>query len=127
MIEFEQKRIIKKRLYSKFTIFVLLVLVIFLLHSNFKILQKSMEVKRQAQSDVVRLQDLENRKNYLENQLQDLDSDLGREKEIRSKFYLAKEDESVVVIIDKNDEVIATETESSKIKNFFGWIRAFFD
>ncbi|HMP67573.1 MAG TPA: hypothetical protein PKA60_02380 [Candidatus Paceibacterota bacterium] len=127
MIEFEQKRIIKKRLYSKFTIFVLLVLVIFLLHSNFKILQKSMEVKRQAQSDAVKLQDLENRKNYLENQLGDLESDLGREKEIRSKFYLAKEDESVVVIIDKNDDVIATETESSKIKNFFGWIRAFFD
>jgi len=89
----------RKRLYSKVTIGFLVIVVILLVRPTWNIYQKSREGKRNVIEARSELATLENRKKELERDLEYIKSEHGRDQEIRSKFGVAKEGETLVVIV----------------------------
>jgi len=89
-------------------VLVLFILIVFareLLH-----LAKKYEFSEEKHSSYVsELEDLENRKEKLENKIEMLGTERGREEEIRDKFRVAREGEEMIIIIDNEDEEINQE------------------
>lgn len=127
MREFERKRIIKNRVYSKFTTLILLVVLGFLVSGTLDIYEKANQSEKQLDLAAARLAKLEEQQISLENKIETLQSEVGIEEQIRSRFYLAKEGERAVFIIDQEPE---TEPEQDprglrgfwrKTVDFFGF------
>jgi cell division protein FtsB len=126
MIEFEYKKKIKKRLYSKTVLLILFIIIIFLAQSTWSVYKKS-SLSRQnmekAKGDLMRLQ---NRHSTLSVEIEKLQTEQGIEEEIRNKYRLVKEGESVAVIIDGEDdnvEIVPPPPDGfwTKTKSFFGF------
>ena len=122
-LDFEQKKKFRGFIYSKVTLVVLFLLAIYGLYSSYGVYLK--KVKSQNDLDLVekRLSELEQKNRQLDNQIEDLQSPYGIEKEIRSKFFVTKPDEKMVVIVDDNDKEVYTppkKTGWQKILDFFG-------
>ncbi len=93
----------RKRLYSKVTIFALVVLLGLMIRPTWSIFQKSFESKRNLQHAEAELAELDIRKKELAKDVSYLKSDYGRDQEIRDKFGVAKNGETMVVIV-RNDK-----------------------
>lgn len=122
MLEFESKRKLKKRIYSKFTLFVLVVIFILVAHGAWGIFQKQRLVKNDLKNTEETLQEYQNRKINLEAKLERVSSYIGREEILRDKYSLAKEGEKAIFILDSNEEEIVVIEE----KSFFKKIGEFF-
>ncbi len=112
MLEFEQKKIIRKTIYSKITAILLFIFLLFLLHGTYQIYKKSNESHKQLEVITNKLEELDEKKEKLTEKIIDLDSPVGQEEEARSRFSLAKENEHAIVIIDKEDEIKIVEETS---------------
>jgi cell division protein FtsB len=113
-MDFQQKRTVRRIIYSKFTIFVLLVLVIVFSRSVWNIYKKE-KFSRESLSVVERkYEDMSSRKKYLEGQIQKLNTEDGIEEEIRDKFSVKKEGEISVLIIDNSSSSKKIEMISEK-------------
>lgn len=114
MLEFYEKRKLKRFLYSWPSIVVLLVILFFLLSSVWDVfkIENDTRAKRAERNSV--LSELEERNGVLSAEVSRLKTDRGVEEEIRSKFEVSKKGEGVVVIIDKE-----TEKEEVKERNGF--------
>ncbi len=103
MLDFQQKRKVRKMLYSKTALVILLVLIFILAKATYEIYQKEKistegfdEVKNQYDS-------LKSREDMLGTAITKLNTDTGVDEEIRSKFDVAKPGETVVVVVGQND------------------------
>jgi len=99
----------RKRLYSKVTIVFLLIVVVLLIRPTWNIFQKSRESKRNVIEARAELVTLENRKKDLERDLEYIKSEHGRDQEIRSKFGMAKDGETLVVVVRDEEKKPAPE------------------
>ena len=90
MIDFQQKRKINKIMYSKISLVILLILVIFIGKSAWDIYQKyrlSANNYKEIKNDY---ESLKSRKDMLESGINRLQTENGIEEEIRDKFNVAK-------------------------------------
>lgn len=114
MTDFQQKKQFKKILYSKFSLAILLILVIFLGKSTYDIYQKY----RLSSEDYIGVKrdydSLKSRKEMLDSEINRLKTDTGIEEEIRSKFNVAKPGETVVTIINGSSSVTLDASSSNK-------------
>ncbi len=123
MREFEQKKKIRKILYSRTVIFLLFVVFVFLLHATYKVYQKQRLSQHNLDQVAQEYNKLEQREQRIKSSVDYLQTDKGVEAEIRSKFRAVKPGEQVAIII--NDEVkkeIPTAPKQSlwvKIIDFF--------
>lgn len=123
MREFEQKRKVRKILYSRTMIFVLFVVFIFLAHATWNVYQKERLSKRNLEQVAEESRRLQAREDSIRTSVNYLQTDKGVESEIRSKFRAVKAGEQVAIII--NDEIkkdiqrVQKETFWMKIVNFF--------
>jgi len=122
MLEFESKRKLKKRLYSKFTLIVLFIIFVLVAHGAWGIYQKKRMVSNDLVKSEQKLNDYDNRKIKLESEIERLDSDVGREELLREKYSLAKEGEKAVFVLDDKNSV----EEIPEEKGFFGKVGGFF-
>jgi len=102
MFDFQQKRKIRKIIYSRLTIVILFILVLLLANSTYKIYQKeklSLEDYNQTKKEY---EDLKGRQAMLDSEIARLKTENGIEEEIRSKFSVAKPGETVVVVVDSS-------------------------
>ncbi|RJQ31299.1 hypothetical protein C4572_02600 [Candidatus Parcubacteria bacterium] len=111
MREFQEKKKFKRILYSKWVFIGLAVVLGLLLFSTFKVyrtskrsLAKNEDIKRQ-------LAEMEIRKNEMEERISVLESDSGREEEIRRRFNVAKPGEKMLVILDKTGQDVKISEE----------------
>ena len=104
MREFQEKNRIRRILYSKFFIIVLILLVGFMSMSVIKIYKKYRESKMLAEKTEQELKELETKKAELESSTAKLQTESGTEKEIRSTFNVKKPGEETIVIVEKNEE-----------------------
>jgi cell division protein FtsB len=124
MLEFQQKRNIKNILYSKFSLVILFLLIIFLAHSTYGIYIKSKLSTEGYDKVKNQYEDLNNRKIALESEIDRLNSDIGIEEELRSKFNVAKPGETVVVVVDdKNTEQDLEKNLDNNFWEFWNWFR----
>lgn len=99
----------RKRLYSKVTIVGLVLVLLFLVSPTWKIIQKSRESKANLEHAREELAELETRRTSLARDVAYLNTDSGQDQEIRNKFGVAKDGETMVVIVRNEDQHEAKE------------------
>jgi cell division protein FtsB len=123
MLDFQQKRKVRSVIYSRITLIVLLLLVLWFIHSTFTVYKKMKESETAKDLSLNDLEKLKDRSDDLRVKIDELDTERGIEGEIRSKFSVAKDNEEMVVILDDVDNV---PTPGSKKLTFWQKIRDFF-
>jgi cell division protein FtsB len=123
MLDFQQKRKIRALSYNKVTLIILFLLVLIFAHSTFVVYQKKEISEDMKNISLQNVEDLRSRNNELQSQIERLETNVGIEEEIRLKFNVVKEGESVVVVVeDTENKMSATSTKISifdKIRQFF--------
>ena len=121
MLEFHERRKLKQLLYSKVTLLVLGIVVVFLIVSVFEVYGKERQARmRRAEQERV-LADLREREEALKTELDRLGSARGIEEEIRSKFVGGREGEGLIVIVDAPDETAPPEPQKGLWERFLEW------
>lgn len=123
MLEFQEKRKVRKFLYSKITLVILAIIIILLLVSVFNVYKKQKVTRDNLAKTRSVLVGLEARERMLSSEIERLGTVNGIEKEIREKYDMVKPGEEVIVIIDSNSENSTSITPVStslwqKIKNW---------
>jgi len=101
MKRFQARRQTKKILYSKVTIVILVLILLFIGKSVFSAYKKYSISREAAVERRENLEELENRKNSLGSKLENLNTDRGVEEELRSRFQVAKPGEKVLIIVEE--------------------------
>ncbi len=130
MLEFQQKRKMRKLVYSRTALIVLCVVAAIFLRATWNVYEKerlSEEYVSQAQAQ---LDKLSAKKEAISSSVAALGTDKGIEAEIRRKFRVVKDGEQIAVIVDDasatsaTGESVATSTEQGfwhTITSFFGF------
>lgn len=124
MFDFQEKRKLKQFLYSKITLTVLAVVVVLLLNSVWNIYTTERETRLTRNNLEREFLELKEREELLRKEIERLKTTRGVEEEIRSKFEVSKDGESVMVIVDptkdKKTQIYKRENSFwSKFLNFF--------
>ena len=122
MLDFQQKRKLRSRLYNRPVLYILGIVVILAIHSTWDIYQKQLQSERLLTLSKEQAQALNAREAELKAQIANLQTQEGMEAEIRSKFNVAKSGENVAIVLDSST-TDSTTTQSisfwQKIWNFF--------
>lgn len=121
MLDFGQKRKVRKLFYNRITLVALALLVILAVRSAWGVYQKKQESERMMLEAKEQLDVLKRREAELASRIERIKTPEGVEAEIRSKFNVARDDENVVVILD-----VATTTPPPPPKNWWGKMKEFF-
>lgn len=122
MREFENKRKIRRLIYSKLTILILFSILFFLVRGVIGIYRTSRISQQQLDLAEAKFAELEDRHNGLEAKLAVIESSVGQEEQLRQKFSLAKEGESAIIIIDQESPDQEEEKETTVRDVFAGLI-----
>ncbi|MFA6797232.1 MAG: septum formation initiator family protein [Candidatus Paceibacterota bacterium] len=114
MFDYQQKKRIRKIIYSKVTLVVLFILIIILAKANYGIYKK--EVVSRENYNIVKedFDSLKERRAVLKSEIERLKTEEGVEEEIRSKFDVSRPGEIVVNVIDGVNG-ISTKNEEKEI------------
>jgi len=104
MLNFKEKRTVKRFLYSKITIVLLAIILVFLLNSAFGVYKKAKFAYENKERVSGNLTELQERETALLINIEKLKTNRGIESEIREKFGVVKNGEEVVVIVDSKTE-----------------------
>jgi len=104
--EFQKKRKIRAWIYSKTTIIILIIIVFFLMRATWKVYGARVESRKDFDRAMEELTSLDDREKVLVLDIERLKTEKGTEEEIRKKFSVAKEGESVVFVVDREAEVV---------------------
>ena len=102
MLEFQEKRKVKRFMYSRITLVILLVIILLLLKSVWNVYEKESLTRDNLDKTASDLQGLKDREQMLSTEIDRLKTTSGTEAEIREKYGLVKPGEEVIVIVDKN-------------------------
>ena len=108
MLDFVQKRKVRAILYHWATLIFLFVFVLFAIHSTWMVYSKKRESEVQKETALRNLTTLTARSTELDSKIEKLETPAGIEEEIRAKFNVAKEGESVVVIVPDQSKTATT-------------------
>jgi cell division protein FtsB len=100
MREFQERRRMKKLLHSRYAIAVLAIISVLLAHAVYGVYgkyEKSKEIASRMQAD---LTSLEVREKSLTASMNALDTEEGKEREIRDRFGAVKPGEKMIVLVD---------------------------
>lgn len=122
MLEFESKRKLKKRIYSKLTLIILSLVFLFLATGTWDIYQKQREVKKDLSMTENKLNESLKQKEMIKEKIERLDTNVGLEEALRENYSLAKEGEKAIFLIDEEEPPLPPVEE----KSFFGRITSFF-
>lgn len=129
MRKFEQKRKIQKIFYSKLSIFFLLILIFVLARGSLGVYSKARESLDRRNSSQASLNELQDKKKLLEEKISKLDSQIGLEKTLRTRYSLIKDGEKVITIVEKeglkNEANVASASldPSSRLTKIKSWIK----
>jgi cell division protein FtsB len=122
MLEFQEKRKIRRFLYSKAMLAALVVLLLASVQAAWGVYKKNAESSENLAIAKKQLERLEARQAFLEDGIRHLSTERGIEEEIRDKFRVAKPGEHMIVIVENEPkQPTAQETKGfwQKIKEFF--------
>ena|SRR6185436_1322427 len=112
MAKFQKTKKLQNFLYSKITLTLLAILIVFFGYTLVTMIGKSRETGINKEKSLRELQTLQNREAVLNSKINDLQTDEGKEAAIRDKFGSVKEGEGVVIIPEKDNDSTATEEKS---------------
>ena len=114
-MKYGNKSLWKKIIKSPVTFVALLILSIFIARASWKMYEKSSFGKERLNQAQVALADLNSHSNSLSEKVAYLSTDQGIESEIRTKFRVAQEGESVAVIVGDAQLVNALQASSTLV------------
>lgn len=117
MMEFQQKRQVKRILYSRTTLVVLGVIIVLLINSVWGVYKKRAISKENLNKAQASLDTLLAREETLSNEIDRLKSTAGVEEEIREKFGLVKPGEEVIIVVDAESKL----TDENMVENRNFW------
>ncbi len=117
MREFQERRALRKIIFSRLALFILLMITAYLFYSNIKIYLRSRDAHTANQLAEKEIKDLEARKTEMEILVGRLQTKAGAEEEIRSKFPVQKLGEKVVLIA--GEDGLGKTTENISPLEFF--------
>jgi len=103
MLEFQEKRKIKRLVYSKITLVILIILIILMFKMVWEVYEKECLTKENLTKTSNSLKGLQVREKMLSSGIDKLETDTGIEQEIREKYGLVKPGEEVIIVVDKGD------------------------
>ena len=115
-MEFRDKQKAREFLYSKLTIAVILFFVVMLIPGVYSIYVKLGESEKDRTAAERDLADLEEREQMLTQKVEQGKTERGLEEQIREKFNVAKEGESVIVLVDQPVVASTTQNEANVFK-----------
>ena len=125
MIPFQERKKLRKILYSKVSLAVLLVMLFAVGQGLWRIQEKVSVARAERDLAARSFADMESRTEELQASLARLKSDQGIEEEVRQKFTVARPWEEVVVVVDesakksKNGEAMEARSFWERIQSFF--------
>ncbi|MEX0917099.1 MAG: hypothetical protein WDZ90_01070 [Candidatus Paceibacterota bacterium] len=125
MFEYYEKRRLKRLLYSKSAVALLLVLILLLGSAVWDAYEKEKITREKRNLSVAEKEKLLERKEALENELERLSTERGVEEEVRSKFDAVREGEKIIVLVNAKDQGASALREEKqnlleRIRDFFG-------
>ena len=129
MREFQEKRKFNKLIHSGWLQIFLGIVLLALIFSTVKVYKKSRLSADKSKEIKEELASLEKRNAELAAEAARLESESGREGEIRKRFDVAKPGEKIIVIVDKNSEDVKINGAENKGGFFSGiwrWIKNWF-
>ncbi|GMQ95106.1 MAG: hypothetical protein BMS9Abin13_216 [Patescibacteria group bacterium] len=128
MLEFQEKKKIRRLIYSNTTIVFLVLILIFSLHAVWKVYKKAIIPYANKSAASRTLTELKAREADLTERIEWLKTNQGIEMEIREKFGVVREGEEVVVIVDSsankeenNGKGAVVMGAWQKLLELFGW------
>ncbi len=128
MREFQERRKLRRIIFSRFAFSLLAIILVFLTYSTVKIYLRSQQAKEVNEMVKKEVEDLKNRKSELEATVKRLQTEAGIEEEIRSKFPVQKPDEKMVMIVEgetKSDNLTAN-SSLGFFQKIWGFIKSIF-
>ena len=125
MLEFQEKKKLKRFIYSRLTVSLLLIVLFFLLKGVWNVYGKQQITRENYEETRVKLEALRARETKLSKDIEKLKTDEGVEQEIRDRYGLVKPGEEIIVIVDKSREnredrlIYPEESFWQKIINWF--------
>jgi len=104
MQEFQEKRKLRKIIFSRKVLVLLAFVLTFLIFSTAKVYIKSRNAVSKNEEIKKEVANLEQRKSDLQKEISRLQSESGAEEEVRKKFNVQKPGENALVIVEKNNE-----------------------
>ncbi|MBI3634573.1 MAG: hypothetical protein HY228_03090 [Candidatus Yonathbacteria bacterium] len=104
MLLFQERKKIRRILYSKITLAFLLIVLIFVSRGTWQIYGKAMRARAEKDKAAQELAEIEMHTAELVKNIERLKSERGIEEEIRHRFPVARAGEEVVVVVDENDK-----------------------
>jgi cell division protein FtsB len=101
MKEFQHDKEERQKMYSKWVLVILLIMIIFTLRGLVSLYIKQSNSYEEMSLVLAKKVQLEERYNSLSAKVYDLNTEEGMEKEIRSKFDVVKPGETVITVVDK--------------------------
>lgn len=126
MREFSRKRQIWKKLYSIPFIIILFIILFFLVKGVWGIFKKSQYSERQKAAVESELVELQQKKQSIEERIHRLQTETGKEEEVRSKFDVAREGEKLIVIVEEEEVIPVIEKDHGLVGKFFTTIGSWF-
>ncbi len=129
MKEFQERRVLRKYVFSKITFIFLSVLAVFLAYSTIKIYLRSRDAVSANQLVEKEIKDLNAKKSELSDAVKRLQTEEGAEQEIRSKFPVQKPGENAVIIVnsaEKNKIPTGNVSQSGFFEKIWQFIKSIF-
>ncbi len=124
LLEFQEQRRIRKLFHSRYVLVILIILAMLLARAVWGIYvkyERSRAITDKAQTDLVTLED---RQKMLALSIESLNTDEGKERELRDRFGVVKEGETLVVLVgDGTDEKPLKRDEKSWWQKFLDYIK----
>ena len=129
MREFQEKRKFNKLIHSGWLQIFLGIVLLALIFSTVKVYKKSRLSAEKSKEIKEELASLEKRNAELAAEAARLESESGREGEIRKRFDVAKPGEKIIVIVDKIGEDVkinGAENKGGFFSRFWQWVKNWF-
>lgn len=125
MREFQERQKIRRRLYSKTSIVIVLIILFFVAKGVLGLYQKEKASRLEVERLTNLKSEIEDRLKTVSKHNDQLATTQGLEAEIRNKFDVVKEGEGVIVIVDK-ELPPPPEEKKSFLKKFWGGVKGVF-
>ena len=123
MLEFQEKRKLRKFLYSRVTFVILLIFIGIVLKAVWGVYEKQKTTKDNLAKISLNLDSLRAREKMLSSEIERLKTEDGVEEEIRDKYGLVKPGEEVIIVVggdaDADPELTTPTSFWQKIKDWF--------
>lgn len=123
LLEFYEKRKLKRIVYTRAAVVLLLMPTLLLAYATYNAFLKERQTAQRREAIAAELGALEKREQALQEEIERLSTDRGIEEEIRSKFDVGRKGEKLIVIVEPEQEA---EAQAEFKEKEDGWLDSFF-